>query len=44
MIFTGDTKPNYYLIQQAGGLTVLIHEMVVPAEVWAMSVGDIHVG
>lgn len=36
MIFTGDTKPNYNVIQQAGGVTVLIHEMVVPAEVWAM--------
>lgn len=35
MIFTGDTKPNNYFVQQAGGVTVLIHEMVVPAEVWA---------
>ena len=36
MIFTGDTKPNYNLVQQAGGVSVLIHEMVVPADVWAM--------
>jgi ribonuclease Z len=36
MIFTGDTKPNNYVVQQAGGVNVLIHEMVVPAEVWAM--------
>lgn len=36
MIFSGDTKPNYNMIDQAGGLDVLIHEMVIPAEVWAM--------
>ena len=35
MIFTGDTRPSYELIRQASGVTVLIHEMVVPAEVWA---------
>jgi ribonuclease Z len=36
MIFTGDTKPNYYLVDQAKeGVDVLIHEMVVPPEVWA---------
>ena len=35
MIFTGDTKPNYTLIDQARGVDVLIHEMVVPADVWA---------
>lgn len=36
MLFTGDTKPNYTVIDQASGVDVLIHEMVVPAEVWAM--------
>jgi len=36
MIFTGDTKPNYNLINQAPGVDVLVHEMVVPADVWAM--------
>ncbi|MEW5736171.1 MAG: MBL fold metallo-hydrolase [Thermodesulfobacteriota bacterium] len=36
MIFSGDTKPNYFMIDHAGGVDVLIHEMVVPAEVWAM--------
>jgi ribonuclease Z len=35
MIFTGDSKPSYDIIDQASGVTVLIHEMVVPAEVWA---------
>lgn len=35
MIFTGDTKPNYYVVRQAtGGVDVLIHEMTPPAEVW----------
>lgn len=36
MIFSGDTKPNQYMVDKAGGVTVLIHEMVVPAEIWAM--------
>lgn len=34
MIFTGDTKPNYYLIDQASGVDVLIHEMTTQPEVW----------
>jgi len=40
MIFSGDTKPEKISIDQARnggrGVTVLVHEMVVPAEVWAM--------
>jgi len=35
MVFSGDTKPNYYMIKEAQGVDVLIHEMVVPPEVWA---------
>jgi hypothetical protein len=42
MIFTGDTKPNYYVIDQATkGVDVLIHELVVPPEVWAEKNSDI---
>ncbi len=36
MIFSGDTKPNYDMLEHAKGVDVLIHEMVVPADVWAM--------
>lgn len=36
MVFTGDTKPSDVVVEQASGATVLIHEMVVPAEIWAM--------
>jgi ribonuclease Z len=35
MVFSGDTKPNNYMVDQAKGVDVLIHEMVVPPEVWA---------
>ena len=35
MIFSGDTKPNTDMIAQAGGVDVLIHEMVMPAFDWA---------
>lgn len=35
MIFTGDTKPNNYVIRQAkNGVDVLIHEMTTSAELW----------
>lgn len=35
MIYTGDTKPEYHSIEQAKGVTVFIHELNPPAEVWA---------
>lgn len=35
MVFSGDTKPSNYMIDQAKGVDVLIHEMVVPPETWA---------
>lgn len=35
MVFSGDTRPNNYMIEQAKGVDVLIHEMVVPPDVWA---------
>ena len=34
MVFTGDTKPNNYVLEHAKGVDVLIHEMTTPAEVW----------
>jgi ribonuclease Z len=40
MIYTSDTKPETLCIEQAKnggkGVDVFIHEMIVPAEVWAM--------
>lgn len=40
LIFTGDTKPETNSLEQAGndgkGIDVFIHEMGVPAEIWAM--------
>ena len=39
MIYTSDTKPEYHSINQASnggnGVDVFVHEMAVPAEVWA---------
>ncbi len=36
MIFTGDTRPSYYVVDQAtAGVDVLIHEITTSAEVWA---------
>ena len=35
MVFSGDTKPNDYMLRHGKGVDVLVHEMVVPATVWA---------
>ncbi|MFZ4570557.1 MAG: MBL fold metallo-hydrolase [Bacteroidales bacterium] len=35
MIFSGDSKPNKEMLSHAKGVDVLIHEMVMPAQVWA---------
>ena len=35
MVFSGDTKPSTYMTRHAKGVDVLIHEMVVPPDVWA---------
>jgi len=35
MVFSGDTKPSEYIIENGRGVDVLIHEMVVPVDVWA---------
>lgn len=35
MIFSGDTKPNHYMLNHAHGVDLLIHEMVMPAYDWA---------
>jgi ribonuclease Z len=34
MVFTGDTKPNDYVLQHAQGVDILIHEMTTPPDVW----------
>jgi ribonuclease Z len=34
MVFTGDTKPNKYVLKHAKGVDVLIHEMTTTPEVW----------
>ena len=40
MIYCGDTLPNQYMIDQAGsGVDVLIHEIVMPANVWVSKMG-----
>ncbi|MCX6235558.1 MAG: MBL fold metallo-hydrolase [Bacteroidetes bacterium] len=44
MIFSGDTKPNYHIIRQASGVDVFIHEMVMPADVWATKNSGLHPG
>ncbi|MCX5976552.1 MAG: MBL fold metallo-hydrolase [Coprothermobacterota bacterium] len=44
MVFSGDTRPNNYMVEQAKGVDVLIHEMVVPPDVWAMKNSGIKPG
>ena len=35
MVFSGDTRPNEYMLENAKGVDVLVHEMVLPPETWA---------
>ena len=35
MVFSGDTRPNDYMLRNAKGVDVLVHEMVVPPATWA---------
>jgi ribonuclease Z len=44
MVFTGDTMPNKYVIDQAKGVDVLIHEMTVPPEIWATKMSGLQRG
>ena len=34
MVFTGDTKPNNYVLEHGEGVDILIHEMAAPPDVW----------
>jgi len=34
MVFSGDTKPNTYMLENAQGVDVLIHEMATPPDIW----------
>jgi ribonuclease Z len=36
MIYSGDTKPNWTMVEQASGIDVLVHEIVMPADRWTM--------
>ena len=36
MIYSGDTRPNYTMIDQAKGVDVLVHEIVMPPDKWTM--------
>jgi ribonuclease Z len=44
LVFTGDTLPNKYVIEQAKGVDVLIHEMTVPPEVWTTNMSGLRPG
>ncbi|WP_052166512.1 MBL fold metallo-hydrolase [Methylobacter tundripaludum] len=39
MIYGGDTKPSQFMIDNASDVDVLIHEIVVPPEVWSARQG-----
>ncbi|MBK8047162.1 MAG: hypothetical protein IPK16_08600 [Anaerolineales bacterium] len=35
MIYSGDTRPNYSMLDLAKGIDVLVHEVVMPPDQWA---------
>lgn len=34
MIYSGDTKPNWTMVEQASGIDILVHEIVMPPDAW----------
>ncbi|OGO33565.1 MAG: hypothetical protein A2W35_14745 [Chloroflexi bacterium RBG_16_57_11] len=36
MIYSGDTKPNWTMVEQAAGIDVLVHEIVMPPDRWTL--------
>ena len=34
MIYSGDTKPNWTMVEQAAGVDILVHELVMPPDAW----------
>jgi ribonuclease Z len=36
MIYSGDTKPNWTMVEQASGIDVLVHEIVMPPDRWTL--------
>ena len=34
MIYGGDTKPNWTMVEQASGIDLLVHEIVMPPDAW----------
>jgi ribonuclease Z len=39
LCFSGDTRPNYFMLNSATNLDVLIHEVALPPELWAQKNG-----
>ena len=44
MVFTGDTKPNTYVLQNAQNVDVLIHELATDPSVWVTKETGLQVG
>jgi ribonuclease Z len=44
MVFSGDTRPNTFMLSQATNLDVLVHEVTVSPEVWATKITGLHPG
>jgi len=40
MVFSGDSQPNTFMLNQATNLDVLIHEVTLPPELWAIKNGS----
>ncbi len=44
MIFSGDSRPNYFMLKNAANLDVLVHELTLSPEVWATKNSGLHPG
>jgi ribonuclease Z len=44
MVFSGDSRPNYFMLRNATNLDVLVHELTLSPEVWATKNSGLHPG
>ena len=43
MIYSGDTRPNTVMLDQAKNVDVLVHELVMPPDQWAAHLSGVPV-
>lgn len=43
-VFSGDSRPNYFMLNNATNLDVLVHELTLSPDVWSTKNNGLHPG